>query len=542
MIGGRSGLAVFRAFLGAVFFLTVAACSQSGNTTPQTAASASSTVLNRGNSAEPKSLDPAYFDEIWEFQIVGDMLMGLTTENAKGEPTPGAAESWDVSKDGLVWTFHLRDHSWSDGVKVTAEDFVFAWRRVLDPKTPAPYASYLYLIKNAREVNAGQMPTTGLGVGAPDAKTLVVTLVNSAPYLAEYMTHHTLYPVPRHVVEAKGDAWARPGSYVSNGPYVLKDWTPNDHVTLAKNPRFYDAADVKIETVNYYPTQDADAGLRRLRAGELDTQDPIPPLQIGWLRENMADALKVEPSLAVSYVSINMTKKPFDDVRIREALNLAYDRETMVGKILKLGELPAYSFVPPGTANYPGGVAMHFRDLPLARRLARAQGLMREAGYGPARMLRAKLSTTTNAITRQTLAALQEMWKGIYVDLEIVQSDTPANYQKLQAGDFELGSAVWVADFNDASNFLEVLRTGAGNNYGRFSDKNYDAALDEAAREGDSVKRGVMLARAEQTMLDKYPLVFARFGVTTAMVQPYVKGWIANTKQINRTRWLSIER
>lgn len=424
--------------LATVALLLLAACGDSGQPT-QALAPAPSDVLHRGNGAEPKSLDPAYFDEIWEFQIAGDMLMGLTTEDAAGKPIPGAAESWETSPDGLIWTFHLRDHSWSDGVKVTAEDFVFAWRRVLDPKTPAPYASYLFPILNARESNSGKTPTSALGVAAQDENTLVVTLVNPVPYLAEYITHHTLYPVPRHVVAAKGELWTKPGTYVGNGPYLLKDWVPNDHVTLGKNPSFYDAANVKIGTVEYYPTQDADAALKRLRAGELDTQDPIPPSQIDWLRENMAQALKIEPSLTISYVSINMTKKPFHDIRIREALNLSYDREIIADKIVRLGELPAYGMVPPGAANYPGGSAFRFKNMTPEARLARAQSLMRAAGYGPARMLHAKFSTTTSAITRQTLAPVQEMWKKIYVDIEFVQSDTPNSLSEARAGRFRIG-------------------------------------------------------------------------------------------------------
>ena len=241
-------------------------------------------MLNRGNGAEPKSLDPALIDGIWEAQISGDMILGLTTEDAESKPIAGAAESWETSEDGLTWTFHLRDHTWSDGVPVTAEDFVFAWRRILDAKTAAPYAYYLYPIKNARDVNTGKQPATALGIEARDAKTLVVTLAHPLPFMTEFLTHQSMYPVPRHVVEAKGSEWARPGNFVSNGPYVLQAWTPNDRVTLVKNPRFYDAANVKIDVVNYFPTPDGDAALRRLRAGELDTQDPIPPLQIDFLR------------------------------------------------------------------------------------------------------------------------------------------------------------------------------------------------------------------------------------------------------------------
>ena len=499
-------------------------------------------VLNRGNGVEPKSLDPALVDGIWEAQIVGDMLLGLTTEDAESKPIPGAAESWETSEDGLTWTFHLRDHSWSDGVPVSAEDFVFAWRRVLDPKTAAPYAYYLYPIKNARDVSSGKQPAAALGVEAKDAKTLVVTLDHPLPFMTEYLTHQSMFPVPRHVVEAKGAEWTRPGNFVSNGAFVLKEWIPNDRVTLTKNQRFYDAANVKIDVVNHFPTSDGDAALRRLRAGELDTQDPIPPAQIDFLRANMADALQVAPTLTISYLSINLSRKPLDDVRIREALNLAVERETLVDRIIKLGDLPAYNMIPPGVANYPGGTAMRFKALPFEQRLARAQELMRAAGYTPERPLRIRWATTTNAVTRQTIAPLQEMWRKIYVDVEIVQTDTQINYQKLEDGDFDIGTAGWIADYNDASNFFDVLRAGGGNNYGRYGNPKFDALLDQAAFERDLTKRGQLLTQAEQMMLDEYPLVFVRFQTQPAIVQPYVKGWIPSSKQINRTRWLTVEK
>ena len=525
-----------------VALLALGSCGDGTETRPASTSpgGANEVVLNRGNGAEPKSLDPAVIDLISESQIVGDMLVGLTTEDASSNPIPGAAQSWETSEDGLTWTFHLRDHKWSDGVPVTAEDFVFAWQRLLDPKTAAPYAYYLYPIKNAREVAAGRQPLTALGITATDEKTLVVTLENPLPFMTEFLTHQTAYPVPRHAIRAKGAEWTRPGNFVSNGPYVLRDWIPDDHVALVKNQRFYDAANVAIDIVNYFPTPDGDAALRRLRAGELDTQDPIPPLQIDFLRANMADALKITPTLTIAYASINLARKPLDDVRIREALNLAVERETLVERILKLGDLPAYNMVPPGTANYPGGAAMRFKTMPFEARLARAQALMRAAGYTAERPLHITLATTTNAVTRQTIAPLQEMWRKIHVDLEVIQSDTQVNYQKLEDGDFDIGTALWIADYNDPSNFLDVLRTGGGNNYGRYSNKDYETLLDKAAAERDLEKRGQMLAQAEQMMLDDYPAVFVRFQAQPAIVQPYVRGWVPSSKQINRTRWLTI--
>src|SRR6185312_12273510 len=304
-------------------------------------------------------------------------------------------------------------------------------------------------------------------------------------------------------------------------------------------PKFYDAPNVKIDVVNYYPMPDGDAALKRFRAGELDTQDPVPPSQIDWLRANLPGTLQIVPALETFYLSINFSRKPLDDVRVREALNLAVDRESLVDKIVRLGERPAYGMVPPGTANDPGGAAMRFKPMGFHERLARAQSLMHAAGYGPQNPLHLRFATTTNAVTRRINAPIQEMLRKIYVDLEIVQSDSQINLQKLRDGDFDLGVAGWSADYNDATNFLDVLRSGGGKNYGHYSNKDYDALLDKAASERDLVWRGQMLVTAEQMMLDDYPLIFVRFATTHAIVRPYVKGWIANAKEINHTRWLT---
>jgi oligopeptide transport system substrate-binding protein len=470
------------------------------------------------------------------------MMIGLTTENAKGEPIPGAAERWESSPDGLTWTFHLRDHQWSDGMPVTAGDFIYAWRRILDPKTAAPYAYYLYLIKNAQAVNTGKLQGSELGVSAPDDKTLVVTLEHPAPYIVEYMTHVSTYPVPRHVVEAKGDTWARAGSYVANGPYTLVEWIPNDHVTLEKNPRFYDAANVRIDRVVFYPTMDYTAALRRLRAGELDTQNRLPPREIDYLRANMADMIRLSPQLTTEFLALNQTKKPFDDKRVREALNLAIDREALTAKIRKMDEQPAYGFVPPAIANYPGGAAFAFKAMPQAERVKRAQDLMRQAGYGPQNRLNATYDIRSSAPdSLRDPAAIQEMWKEIYVDADIRQNDTAVFYAKIQQGDFEVGGAAWGADFNDATNFLDLLRAGNTNNYGRWKNPKFDPLLDQANREIDLKKRGELLKQAEQVALDDYAVAPTLFWVSGELIRPYVKGWESNPTGTHRTRWVSVD-
>ena len=526
---------------GAAFAL--AGCGQSGtqsNAGPSAGAS-NEVVFYRGNGAEPKSLDPHHAEGTWEAAVIGELLVGLTTEDDKGEPIPGAALSWETSADGKTWTFHLRDHNWSDGTPVTAGDFVYAWRRILDPKTAAQYASLLYLFKNAEAINSGKMAPEMLGASAPDDRTLVLELEHPAPYITELMTHQTTYPVPRHLVEAKGDAWTRAGNYAGNGPYMLREWVPNDHIIVARNPQFYDAENVKVDRVVFYPTTDSDAALRRFRAGELDVQDPLPASQIDWLRANMPEVIEIGPYLGIGYIVVNHMRKPFDDVRVREALNLAYDRETVSDKILRLGQEPAYSIVPPGVANYPQGIAFSFKSMPYSERIKRGQELMRQAGFGPEKPLKTTYSISTSPDARRVAAAVQQMWKQVYVEVELVQSEVQVNYLKLQQGDFDIGGAGWGADFNDARNFLMLLMSNDGLNYGRYENPKFDALMNQSDQEPDTMKRAELMAEAEKLALKDFAWIPTLNLVTTNLVHTYVKGWVPNVRDIHRTRWISID-
>jgi oligopeptide transport system substrate-binding protein len=499
-------------------------------------------TLNRGNGAEIKSLDPDFIDGTWEANVVGDLIVGLATEDAAGNPIPGAATSWDVSPDGKTWTFHIRDHLWSDGVPVTAQDFVFAYRRLLDPNTAAQYAYNLWVIKNAKAVNEGKLPPSALGAKAVDDKTLVLTLEHPAPYLPQLLMHQTAFPLPRHLVEKFGNAWAEVKNFAGNGPYVPKDWVLNDHLTLVKNPKFYDAKNVRIQVVNYYPTSDTEAALKRFRAGELDVQSSIPAAEIEWMRKNIPEDLKMVDYLALSYILVNCERPPFNDVRVREAIALAYNREAVEEKIMRLGEKPAYSFVPPHVADYPGTAHFDFVSMSYAGRVKKAQALMRAAGYGPDHRLHTSYSTVADPNDTRVAPVLQSMLKEIYIDADIVQVDAAVHYKNLQQHQFNIAAAAWIADFDDASNFLDLLRTGSGNNYGGWSNAQFDTLMDQAEQEPDAQKRGAILAKAEQLALDNYAIIPTNFRKTRNLVQPYVKGWISNQRDFNRTRWLWIEK
>jgi oligopeptide transport system substrate-binding protein len=507
-----------------------------------TAGAAMAQTLNRGNGAEPDSLDPQLAGGTAEENILNDLMVGLTTLDAAGRPIPGIAQSWTVSPDGKTWTFHLRKALWSDGKQVTAGDFVFAWRRLLDPKTASRYAYNLWSVKNSRAVNGGKLPVTALGVDAPAPDMLAVRLEHPAPYLPELLTHPSAMPLPRAAVEAKGAAWARPGNYVSDGPYLLQQWVPNDHITLAKNPRFYDAAKVAIQTVRYLPTSDADAALRRFRAGELDMQTPAPMSQAAWLRANLPGVLHVTPSLGLDYIAINLADPVLKDVNVRRAINLAYDREAITEKVLKKGEPPAYNYVPPGTANYPGGVGMDFRGLPLPARMAQAQKLMRDAGYGPFQRLHLNYETTINSDNRRLAAIFQAIMKPIYIDITIESVEFQVHLRNLRLRQFQLASANWFADFNDASNFLDLLRSDSGNNYAGYRNPRFDAAMAAADNEPDAARRGRALTGAEAMALKDYPWVPLRFAAQSDLVSPKVRGWTANARDFQPSRWLRVER
>jgi oligopeptide transport system substrate-binding protein len=496
-----------------------------------------------GNAAEPFTLDPTMTDATWENFIIGDLMMGLTTEDPKARPIPGMAERWETSPDGLTWTFHLRDAQWSDGTPVTAEDFLFSWRRLLDPKTAASYAYYPYVIKNAQPINAGKLPGTALGAYARDARTLEVHLEHPAPYLPEMLVAAPMMPLPRHVVEAKGKDWTKPGNYVGNGAFVLKEWIPNDHVTAVRNPRFFDAANVKLKQVVYYPTADYGAALRRLRAGELDVQDRLPNEEFGWIKKNMPELIDPVPQLILDMIAVNLEKKPFDDIRVRTALNLAINREAITGKIVPVGYVPAYNLIPPDIANYPGGNALFFKSMPYPERTAKAQQLMRQAGFGPGKRLRTTymIRSTAAGYYRAVAAALQQMFALIYVDISIIPTDAQVFYKQIQEQDFEMSQPGWQADFDDASNFLDLFRTGGGNNWGAYSNPAFDRMLNAAQNDPDIQSRGLKLAAAERILLEDQAFMPLFFWVSGNLVRPYVKGWVSNDMDIHRSRWISID-
>jgi len=500
-------------------------------------------TLQIGNGAEPLSLDPHQASGTWENRIIGDMLQGLTTDDAQGRPIPGMATEWSTSPDGLVWTFKLRDAKWSDGQPVTADDFVFAWRRIMTTTPPAKYASILYVIKNAEKIYDGRIKdVTQLGVRAVDAKTLEVTLEHPAPYLPGLLTHYTSFPIPKHVVEKVGNEWIKAENFVGNGPYKLQQWKPNDFVHVVRNANYYDNANVCIDQIFYYPTSDDNAAERKVRTGDLDINTNFSGSRLEEINKNLPGYARIHGYTGLTYYIFNLRKAPFNDARVRAAISMTADREFVTKEILKAGQQPAYSLVPPGIADYQSGaMSTDFKGQSMDERLARAKKLLEEAGYGPNKPLKFTFSFRNSGDNPRVAPVVQQNWAKIapWVQVEILGAETQINYEKLRTGDFELGDAGWISDFNDAKNFVYLFQTSTDQlNYGKYSNPEFDKLMEAADVEKDTVKRANMMKQAEAIVLKENGFMPMWFLTNRNLVSPRVTGWVDNAVDIHRARYL----
>lgn len=531
-------------FLSGLAVLALAACGQSG---PSRAPCPQGKVcLMYGNGTEPATLDPHTSTGVWEDRIQSDLFMGLTQSAADGSTMPGVAERWEVSADGLTWTFYLRESFWSDGVPVTADDFVFSLRRVLDPRTASEYASLIFIIKGAQAINEGKAPLESLGVRAVDPRTLQIELNNPAAFLPELAKHHILYPVPKHVVEREGPSWVRPGKMVSNGPYILVDWKLGDHLKTTKNPRFWEADKVCVDEVRFYPTTDSISAERRVASGELDLNTDMQSNRIAFLRDKMPGYPRTNTYLGVTYLAFNNNPKtgypPFRDRRVRQALAMSIDRDFITYKLFRGGQTPALTMVPPGTANYRAAKPPYWFDWPLERRQAEARKLLAAAGYGPDKPLEVEIKHRNSPDPMLYMPAVQADWKMIGVKVTLVQQETQIAYADYRARAFQVADAGWVADYNDATSFLDLQRSWYGpQNYGDYKSPVFDDLMARADREPDPAKRADLMAQAEQVMLEDAPITPVYYLINKNLVSPRITGWVENLSDHHRTRWLCVK-
>ena len=510
----------------------------------QPSSAAQEQVLRRGNGPEPESLNPQSSRTDPAFNLARDLFEGLVTHAADGSLEPGTARQWQVSDDGLTYTFHLReDARWSNGDPVTAGDFVFSFRRLADPATGAFYAQSLGPVVNAGAIIAGRADPATLGVEATGPHTLVMRLGTPAPYLLDLLTHPSMFPVHPASVQAHGKDYGRPGNLVSNGAFELEDWVVGAYVSLRRNERYWNNGANRIDRVIFYNTADDAAELKRFRAGELDFTYTIPLQQFRWIRENLGDRLRIHPYLTTYYYGLNLRRPPFkDSPALRQALAMAVDRELLTEKITGVGEVPAYGWVPPGTANYTPQV-FDWAGLAPEARLARARELYAEAGYGPDNPAQVEIRYNTAETHQRIAVAVAAMWReNLGVEATLVNEEFQVLIQHIRQGDItQVFRSSWIGDYNDALTFVQFFQSDFDLNLTGYHNPALDRLLEQASRQTELMLRRDLLQQAEALVLADTPLIPLYFHVSRHLVSPRVTGWQDNIMNLQYSRHLSLQ-
>lgn len=504
---------------------------------------ANAATLRIDNTGEPETLDPQMATGLREFRIDREMYEPLITYDAAGHLVPGLATSWETSADGRTWTFHLRQAIWSDGTPITADDAVFAFQRALAPSTHSQNAYLFYPIVNAREVNTGRKPANTLGVKALDARTVQVSLEAPLSYMTSVIADIALAPLPRRVIGSIDNThWIRQQPLVVSGAYQLDHWTPRVEIVLKKNSAYYAAHQVDIDRVMFYPIENAITALNRYRSGMLDiAYSQIPSSSYNWAREHLADALKTYPVL-VHYVYLpNMrTGQPLADRRVREAMNLAIQRELITDKVIQSNQRPSYAALPVAITQSDPAPRFDFTNWPMGKRLERAHTLMQEAGYSSNHPLDVDVSINAVDDHRRIAVALAAMWKPIGIAPHFVTRDSSAHYGSIHHGDFQLARYGFLGTMMTPADELGMYVSDAGNNYTGYRNPQYDAKVAEGIHALNATDARNAFDAAQQMLLDDNALLPIMDQMQSLLVSSKVKGWEPNAIDIHPIRYMSL--
>jgi oligopeptide transport system substrate-binding protein len=486
-------------------------------------------VLHQGIGVELPELDPQVATGTSEYTVLSALLEGLVSEDPVDlHPVPGAAESWETSPDGLVYTFHLRaDARWSDGQPVTASDFVASFHRMLTPAFGADYATMLYPVLNAEAFHRGHLANfSDVGFAALGEHTLRITLGYPTPHLLSMLSHPAWLPVSVATirrygpVDQRGTQWARPGRFVGNGPFVLKAWRRNRVIIVEKSPTYWDAAKVRLQAIHFYPIDSLDSEERAFRAGQIHLTEALPPAKIDAYRERQPQLLRIDPYLGTYFYRLNITRPFLDEPRVRRALAMAVDRQAIVSHVLRGGQLPASAFTPPGINGYapPPGFPTDF---------AAARRMLADAGYPGGQGLPPFELLFNSSEGHQLIAeAVQEIWRReLGVDVRLVNQELKSTQDARRSGNFQILRSAWIGDYIDPLSFLAIWTSDSSNNFTGWSNSDYDNLLAGAARTADPAARNALLQRAETLLLDAAPIIPIYSYTHIFLLQPSVHGW-----------------
>lgn len=487
-------------------------------------------ILHIGNGTEPAEIDPHLTTGVQEFHIQLAVCEGLVSEDPKTlAPVPGVAKSWDISEDGKVYTFHLRDANWSNGDPVTAEDFELSFKRALMPKLANEYAQMLYVAEKAEEFYKGEVDWEEVGYKAVDEKTFQVNLKSPLSYFLSLLNHHSFFPV--HIptvlkhgeIDSRATRWTRPGNFVGNGPFVLDKWVVNHVLTVKKNPHYWDAENVRLNEIHFYPIENLDTEDRSFRAGQIHRTNKLPLSKIPFYIKERTPELVIAPYLGTYHYMFNTKLPGLDNKKVRKALNLSVDREAITRAITGGGEAPAFSFVPPNCAGYNSTNSLGYD-------VERARELLAEAGYPDGKGF-PKFEILYNTLeSHKTIAeAIQQMWKkNLNIELGLRNEEWKVYLSSKTQGNFQMVRFGWIGDYVDPNTFLELYTSHNGNNNSGWANAEYDALIAKAEATVDTDARYAVFQEAEKLLLEEAPILPIYYYMSTYLLDKRVKGWYPN--------------
>ena len=506
-------------------------------------------IYHHGNGSEPQGIDPHIVTGVPEHHILISLCEGLTIPNPN--PTgsdgyiPGTAESWSISDDGKEYIFKLNKNAkWSNGDPVTADDFVWSWKRILTASLGSQYPDMLYYLVGAYEYHNGEIDNFDeVGIKALDSNTLKVNLKNPTPFFIGLLSHYSTWPVHKETVLKHGDIddrngeWTRPGNFVCNGPFQLKTWELNNKIVVEKNPHYYDASMVRLNEIHYYPVSNVMTEDRMFRAGQLHLTSSMPTQKCPIYIEEKNPNLKIDPYMGTYFYRINTENETLSDVRVRKALAYSIDRQLLVDKVTQCGQIPAYSFTPPGSNGYQPSTEITY-DPVLAKQL------LAEAGYSSENPFpKLEILFNTNEGHRKVALAIQQMWQNeLGIEVELVNQDWKVYLSREMVGDFQISRAGWIGDYEDPNTFLDLMRPNRGNNKTGWENMEFDALVEEANTINDQEKRYELLNEAEKILIDNMPIIPLYTYVRVYQLSPDVKGFNPHILDHHHPKFIYLER
>ncbi|HAV8936324.1 TPA: oligopeptide ABC transporter substrate-binding protein OppA [Escherichia coli] len=483
--------------------------------------------LVRNNFTEPASIDPHKAESDVEFNIIADLFDGLVRVRNDGTIEPRLAERWET-QNGKIWTFHLRPGiRWSSGEAITAQDVEWSWKRLVNPETASPYASYpgTMYIENARDIAEGKKTVESLGVRALDRNTVQVTLSQPTSAFLLMLDHTSMFPVNRSVIEKFGDKWTQPGKLVNSGAYTLSEWVVNEKIVAVRNKLYWEDSATVINKVTYLPVSSGAADVNRYKAGEIDITNGVPEILYASLKKSIPEQVRTSPYLSTYYYEFNTTKAPFNDPRVRQALNMALDKDIITEKVLGQGQRVAWLVSQPEI----GGVKIETADYgswSRDKRIAEAKKLLDEAGFNSLTPLKFNLLYNISESHQRIAIAVSSMWKkNLGVEARLQKQEWKTLLDAKRTGDYDVVRYSWIADYDDAMSFLNNFRTGDAQNTTKYSNPVYDSILVKASQADSVEKRRKFYQQAEDILAKDVPTIPVFHAVRVNLVKPYIGGY-----------------